>query len=56
MNNIKLFDKVILKNGCSAYIVEIFDDGKAFIADIDTPNGTETDYVFPKDILSIANK
>lgn len=53
MNDIKLYDKVTLKNGCSAYIVEIFDNGKAFIADIDTPNGTETSYIFPKDILQL---
>ena len=47
---IELYDKVLLKCGDAAYIVEIFDKGKAFIADIDRPDGTETDYVYPDDI------
>lgn len=47
---IEMYDKVLLKDGDQAYIVEIFDDGKAFIADIDRKDGTETDWVMPEDI------
>lgn len=39
------YDKVLLKDGCTAYIVEIFEDGKAFLADIDKPSGTTTDWI-----------
>lgn len=31
---IKLFDKVMLKNGKTAHIVEIYEEGKAYEADI----------------------
>ena len=52
---IKQYDKVLLKDGTTAYIVEIFDDGKAFVADIDRKDGTETDWVKPQDIEKILN-
>ena len=38
---IHLYDRVLLKNGLEASIVEILGDGACFIADIDTPHGTE---------------
>lgn len=44
------YDKVLLKDGCTAYIVEIFDDGQAFLADIDKPTGTTTDWLTPEEI------
>lgn len=47
---LNLYDKVILKNGNIGYIVEIYNNGEAFEADIDTPNGTITDTVYPDDI------
>ena len=47
---IHLYDRVLLKNGLEASIVEILGDGACFIADIDTPHGTETDDVYPEDI------
>lgn len=40
---IKLYDKVLLKNGNTAFIVEICEEDKFFIADIDTKTGTITD-------------
>lgn len=50
---IHLFDRVLLKNGLEASIVEILGDGACFIADIDTPQGTETDDVYPEDIEKV---
>lgn len=47
---IELYDRVLLKDGDYAYIVEIFDDGKVFIADIDRQAGTETDWIKLEDI------
>ena len=50
---IHLFDRVRLKNGLEASIVEILGGGACFIADIDTPQGTETDSVYPEDIEKV---
>jgi hypothetical protein len=50
---IKQYDRVLLKDGALAYIVEIFDNGKAFLADIDRGSGTETDWVKPEEIKEI---
>lgn len=52
---IEQYDKVLLKDGATAYIVEIFGGGKAFIADIDRKDGTETDWVLPQDIEKVLN-
>lgn len=50
---IKQYDKVLLKDGDTAYIVEVFDNGKAFIADIDREGGTETAWVTPDKIEKV---
>ena len=42
---VKQYDKVILKTGESATIVEIFGDGKVFIADIERNEDIDTEYV-----------
>lgn len=47
---IELYDKVELKDGDHGFIVEIFDDGKAFIADIEREDGTHTEWVMPEEI------
>ena len=52
---IQQYDKVILKDGDYAYIVEILEDGKAFLADIDRKDGTETDWLKPEDIEKVVN-
>ncbi len=52
---IKQYDKVLLKSGEYAYIVEIFDGGKAYLADIDKKTGTETDWLKPEDIKKTVN-
>lgn len=48
--SIEQYDKVLLKDGDTAFIVEVFDDGKAFLADIEREGGTETDWLRPDDI------
>ena len=50
---IRMYDRVLLKNGLEASIVEILGDGACFIADIDTDHGTETDSVYPEDIEKV---
>lgn len=51
---IKLYDRVLLKTGEEASIVEIYENGEAFEADIDSKDGkTYTDTIFPKDISKI---
>lgn len=48
---IDMYDKVILKTGQTAYIVEIYKNGEAYEADIDMPDGSIfTDTIWPKDI------
>lgn len=43
MTEIKKYDKVLLKSGQTAYITEVFKQGQAYLADIDYPEGTETE-------------
>lgn len=51
---VRMFTKVLLTSGRTAYIVEIFDNGKAFLADIDLDDGeVDTDLIYPKDIKKI---
>lgn len=50
---LKQYDKIRLKSGETAYIVEIFGDGKYILADIDRPDGTETDWVTPDEIEKV---
>lgn len=50
---IRMYDRVLLKSGFEASIVEIYGDGACFIADIDTDHGTETESIYPEDIEKI---
>lgn len=50
---IKQYDRVLLKNGDYASIVEVFDDGKVFLADIDRKDGTETDWLNLEEIKEV---
>ena len=54
MREFKLYDKVRLSNGLIAFIVEIYNNGEAYEADIDTPDGTVTDTVLATDIMGFA--
>ena len=51
---IKQYDKVLLKTGETAYIVEIWEQGVAYEADIDKKNGSiETDTIKHADIVKV---
>lgn len=51
---IKLYDKVLLKDGCEAYIVEIYGDSGDYEADINMPDGNiNTDTVNIRDIVKV---
>ena len=51
---IKLFDKVLLKDGRSASIVEILKEGFAYLVDVDLPGPAwDTIYVEYKDIEKV---
>jgi len=54
---IKLYDKVRLKSGEAATIVEIYEIGVAYEADIDRPDGSiDTDTIRQEDILAIVTE
>ena len=48
MTNLKLFDKILLKTGETAYIVDILPN--SYVCDIDKATGTDTDFVYPNEI------
>jgi hypothetical protein len=51
---VKLYDKVKLKNGKFAVIVEILEPQKAYIADIENGNNDyETDTLYHEDIAAL---
>ena len=48
---VKEFDKVLLKTGEMAYIVDVIVPAKAYVADINKPDGViETDVIEHEDI------
>ena len=49
----KLYDKVLLRTGEMAFIVEIYEAGIAYEADIDKKDGIETDTIKQDDIVKI---
>lgn len=50
---IQQYDRVLLNDGSEASIVEIFDDDKSFLADIDRKGETETDEITIEEIVKI---
>ncbi len=55
--DIKLYDKVQLKSGETASIVEIYENGVAYEADIDRLDGSiDTDTIRQEDILTIVTE
>ncbi|MCI9517603.1 MAG: hypothetical protein HFI80_11670 [Lachnospiraceae bacterium] len=51
---IKMFDKVLLKDGRTAFIVEIYGQSGDYEADIEMPDGTiKTDTIHITDIRKI---
>ena len=53
IKEIEQYDRVLLKDGTRASVVEIFDNGKVFLADIDKPEGTVTENLRPEDIIKV---
>ena len=52
-----MFDKILLKTGEIAYIVEIYEQGVAYEADIDKADGSiKTDTIRHKDIEKILRR
>jgi hypothetical protein len=51
---IEMFDKIQLKNGKAAHVVEIFEQGSTYAADIDEGDGEyTTDMIKHSDILCV---
>lgn len=51
---LEMFQKIRLKDGRLAHIVEIFKDGEAYMADIRADNDEyETETIAPQDIKSV---
>ena len=50
---IHLYDRVLLKDGTYASIVEIFEEDKVFLADIDRNGDTDTEDIKIEDIEKI---
>ena len=54
MKMIKLYQKVRLKNGKNAVIVEILGNGAAYIADVEvSKDDYETETIYPSEIKSV---
>lgn len=51
--NIQQYDRVLLKDGCEASIVEILEEGRVYLADIDRNDDTDTDYVYTDEIEEV---
>ena len=50
---VKQYDRVLLKDGNRASIVEIFEEGKLFLADIDKDDDTYTEEITIEDIYEL---
>ena len=50
---VKQYDRVLLKDGCEASIVEIFEEDQAFLADIDRNGDTDTEELKIEEIEKI---
>lgn len=51
---IEMFDKILLKDGRTAYIVEIYGDSGDYEADIDMPDGSVlTDTIHKSEIQKV---
>lgn len=50
---VELYDKVVLKNGNIAAIVEILESDKEFIVDIDSDDDTDTEEISIEEIENV---
>lgn len=53
---IAMYDRVLLQDGSHASVVEIFDNGQAFLADVDRDGDTYTDEISIADIVKVIEK
>lgn len=53
MMKIKQYDRVLLKDGNKASIVEVFKENELFLADIDRDDDTDTEELSIEDIETI---
>lgn len=51
MIGLKLFDKIMLKTGETAYIVDVLEH--SYVCDIERASGTDTDFVDPDEIAKL---
>ena len=51
--DIDIYDKIVLRDGRKAVIVEIYEPGKAYEADIEQDGDYVTDTVKQEDILAV---
>lgn len=50
---INQYDRVLLKDGCEASIVEIFKENEHFLADIDRNGDTDTEFLTIDEIAKV---
>lgn len=50
---IEQYDRVVLKDGHEASIVEVFDDGKTFLADVDKDGDTFTEEIQANEVEKV---
>jgi hypothetical protein len=51
---LEMYQKIRLKNGKTGVIIEIFNDGEAYMVDVMTEDGEyEQNTIYPKDIRSV---
>lgn len=53
---IEEFDRVRLRSGWTAYVVEILGGGAAYLVDVDYEEGIETEFVYPEDIAEVLER
>ena len=53
---IEEFDRVRLRSGWTAYVVEILGGGAAYLVDVDYEEGVETEFVYPEDIAEVLER
>ncbi|MDR0819826.1 MAG: hypothetical protein LBN43_09695 [Oscillospiraceae bacterium] len=51
---LEIFQKIRLKSGKTAHVVEIFNNGEAYLADVNISDGEyATETIYPEDIQSV---
>lgn len=53
---IREYERVLLKSGCEASIIEILEEGKMYLADIDRDGDTDTEEISADEIEAVISK